>query len=238
MSLRSLDVTETRPASLDNVALLSPLAPADRAALARQCKWRRFEEGEQIVDRLGDTHDLCFVIEGRARVVNHSMSGREISFDDVETGGFFGEMSAIDGQPRSATVIALSPTVVAFLSPKRFEDLVLSTPRVGLAVMRRLTGMVRRSTERIMDLSTLGANNRIHAELLRLAKSEAKGANTAVIAPIPVHSDIASRVSTTRETVARVLNDLARDGVVERLDSALQIRDLRALRRMVEDVRG
>ncbi len=233
-------MTEPRLASLDTVELLSPLAPADRASLARACKWRRFEDGEQIVDHLGDTHDLCFVVEGRARVVNHSMSGREISFDDVETGGFFGEMSAIDGLPRSATVIALSSTLVAFLSPKRFEELVLSTPRVGLAVMRRLTAMLRQSTERIMDLSTLGANNRVHAELLRLAKAEAKAKtdNSAVISPIPVHSDIASRVSTTRETVARVLSDLARDGVVERHDSALKIRDLRALRRMVEDVRG
>ena len=231
-------MTEARPASLDHVTLLAPLAPADRATLARQGKWRRFEEGEQIVDRLGDTHDLCFVVEGRARVVNHSMSGREISFDDVEPGGFFGEMSAIDGQPRSATVIALASTLVAFLSPKRFEELVLGTPRIGLSVMKRLTVMVRSSTERIMDLSTLGANNRIHAELLRLAKPEAKGANSAVISPIPVHSDIASRVSTTRETVARVLSDLARDGVVERGETALLIRDLRALRRMVEDVRG
>ena len=231
-------MTEARPASLDHVTLLAPLAPADRATLARQCKWRRFEEGEQIVDRLGDTHDLCFVVEGRARVVNHSMSGREISFDDVEPGGFFGEMSAIDGQPRSATVIALASTLVAFLSPKRFEELVLGTPRIGLSVMKRLTVMVRSSTERIMDLSTLGANNRIHAELLRLAKPEAKGAKSAVISPIPVHSDIASRVSTTRETVARVLSDLARDGVVERGETALLIRDLRALRRMVEDVRG
>ncbi|MEI6558770.1 MAG: Crp/Fnr family transcriptional regulator [Rhodospirillaceae bacterium] len=231
-------MTETRPASLDHITLLAPLAPADRAALARQCKWRRFDEGEQIVDRLDDTHDLCFIVDGRVRIVNHSMSGREISFDDVEAGAFFGELSAIDGQPRSATVIALSSTAVAFLSPKRFEDLVLGTPRIGFAVMRRLADMVRRSNERIMDLSTLGANNRIHAELLRLAKPDAKGGNRAVISPIPVHSDIASRVSTTRETVARVLSDLARDGVVERGDSALLIRDLRALRRMVEDVRG
>ena len=230
-------MTEARPASLDHIPLLAPLTPAELASLARQCKWRRFEEGEQIVDRLADTYDFCFIAEGRARVVNHSMSGREISFDDVEAGTFFGELSAIDGQPRSATVIALSATLVAFLSPKRFEELMLEKPKVSLAVMRRMAGMVRRSNERIMDLSTLGANNRVHAEVLRLAKPDAKGANTAIISPIPVHSDIASRVSTTRETVARVLSDLARDGLVERGDTALLIRDLRKLRRMVEDVR-
>jgi len=108
--------------------------------------------------------------------------------------------------------------------------------------MRRLAGMVRRSTERIMDLSTLGANNRVHAELLRLARPadprDRAKANTATISPIPLHADIASRVSTTRETVARVLNDLARDGILERGESVLSILDMRKLHRMVEEVRG
>ncbi|MEI6986212.1 MAG: Crp/Fnr family transcriptional regulator [Rhodospirillaceae bacterium] len=235
-------MSENQAASLDRIALLSPLAQADRSTLARQCKWRRFEDGEQIVDRLDDTQDLCFIVEGRARILNHSVSGREISFDEIETGGFFGELSAIDGEPRSASVEALGNTMVAFLSPRRFEELVLTNPKTAFEVMRRLAGMVRRSTERIMDLSTLGANNRVHAELLRLAKPDgppgSAKANTASIAPIPVHADIASRVSTTRETVARVLSDLARDGLVERGETALLIRNLPKLRRMVEDVRG
>lgn len=231
-------MAEQRPASLDGITLLASLEPERRAALARQCKWRRFQSGEQIFDRSADTHDLCFVVEGTVRVVNHSLSGREISFDDVAAGGFFGEMSAIDGEPRSATVVALNDTLIAFLAPARFEELVLSYPRVGLLVMRRLTVIVRRATERIMDLSTLGANNRIHAELLRLAQPAGPRENSAVISPIPVHSDIASRVSTTRETVARVLSDLSRDGVLERRDSALVIRDLRRLHQMVDDVRG
>ena len=235
-------MSEPHPSTLDHITLLESLTPGDRATLVRQCKWRRFEEGEQILDRLDESQDICFIVEGRARIVNHTVGGREISFDDVEPGGFFGEMSAIDGAPRSATVIALTRTQVAFLSPRRFEELVLRFPRIALAVMTRLTAMVRRSTERIMDLSTLGAANRIHAELLRLAHPSgaagAANANTALIKPIPVHSDIASRVSTTRETVARVLNDLARDGLVERGDAALVIRDLSKLRHMVEDVRG
>ncbi|CAK0745687.1 CRP/FNR family transcriptional regulator, cyclic AMP receptor protein [Azospirillaceae bacterium] len=232
-------MADQRPASLDRSALLASLDTERRAALARQCKWRRFQNGEQIFDRSSDTHDLCFVVEGTVRVVNHSLSGREISFDDVEAGGFFGELSAIDGEPRSASVVALNDTLIAFLAPARFEELVLAYPRVGLLVMKRLTGMVRRSTERIMDLSTLGANNRIHAELLRLARpTGGPRENTAIISPIPVHSDIASRVSTTRETVARVLSDLTRDDLLERRDNALVIRDLRRLHQMVDDVRG
>ena len=104
--------------------------------------------------------------------------------------------------------------------------------------MERLASMVRHSTERIMDLSTLAANNRVQAELLREARTNMKGENQAEISPIPVHGDIASRVSTTRETVARVLGDLARQGVVERTKDTLIIRDVAQLARMVEDGRG
>ena len=89
-----------------------------------------------------------------------------------------------------------------------------------------------------MDLSTLGANNRVHAELLRQARVVGTDENVARITPIPVHSDIASRVSTTRETVARVLNDLARKKLVERQKNALVILDVDRLEDMVEEVRG
>ncbi|NJO55864.1 MAG: winged helix-turn-helix domain-containing protein [Rhodospirillales bacterium] len=89
-----------------------------------------------------------------------------------------------------------------------------------------------------MDLSTLAAQNRIQAELLRMAQQHRFRPNAATIEPIPVHTDIASRVSTTRETVARVLNDLARKGIVERSKGALVIHDLKRLTAMVSDVRG
>ena len=89
-----------------------------------------------------------------------------------------------------------------------------------------------------MDLSTLAANNRVQADLLRLARNSMVGENRAELTPIPVHGDIASRVSTTRETVARVLSDLSRQGVVERQKDRLVIDDVDHLEDMVEEVRG
>ena len=78
----------------------------------------------------------------------------------------------------------------------------------------------------------------MHAELLRLAKDAVNDDNTAAISPIPIHGDIASRVSTTRETVARVLGDLSRSKIVRRESDALVIVDLERLQSMIERVRG
>jgi len=226
-------------ASLDGIDLLRPLAPAERATLVRQCSWRRFQADAPIIDHLSETRDVIFVVAGKVRVLSHSAAGREISFDDVEAGGFLGEIAAIDGLPRSASVAAVEDgTLIAFLAPKPFRDLVTGHPDLAIAVMKRLCRVVRVTTDRVMELSTLGANNRVHAELLRLAKRGRMEGAAAVIAPIPVHADIASRVSTTRETVARVLNDLAREGLVERRTDALVVRDVPRLEQLVEEVRG
>jgi CRP/FNR family cyclic AMP-dependent transcriptional regulator len=229
---------ETPAASLDTVRLLDSLTPTERAAIARQCRWRRYTADEQIIDQMSDTRDVCLIVEGRVQVVLYSMSGREITFDDVEAGGHFGELAAIDGQPRSASVIALTDTLVAFMSPRLFQDIVTNHPKIALNVMQRLAAIVRSNTGRIMDLSTLGANNRVHAELLRLAKATLKPDNTAEITPIPIHGDIASRVSTTRETVARVLSDLTRQGIIEKRGHSLMMLDYERLEQMVDEVRG
>ncbi|NUB13172.1 cyclic nucleotide-binding domain-containing protein [Azospirillum brasilense] len=227
------------PSRLDGITLLSPLSAEERAAVARQCRWRRFHANEQIIDHQGESRDVALVVDGRVRVLSHSPTGREISFDDIEAGGFLGEMAAIDGLPRSASAVALEEgTLIAFLAPRPFQDLVSGHPDLAMAVMRRLCRVVRIATDRVMELSTLGANNRVHAELLRLAKRGRMEGGTAVIAPIPVHADIASRVSTARETVSRVLNDLARDGLVERRADALVVRDLCRLEALGGDVRA
>jgi CRP-like cAMP-binding protein len=232
------EVPDASPASLDRIELLSALSPQERATIARQCVWKRYRPDEQIIDHLSDTRDVCFVVEGSVRVVMFSASGREITFDDVEAGGFIGELSAIDERPRSASVVAITNSLVALMPPRLFREVAVGHPPIALALMRRLAAVIRGATERIMDLSTLGANNRVHAELLRLGKPGVKDDNTAFITPIPVHSDVASRVSTTRETVARVFSDLTRGGLLEKRGHSLVIRDYARLEQMVEDVRG
>ncbi len=224
--------------SLSEIHLLEDLSEEELAALEHACAWRQFAPHEQIIDRHADSRDIFFVVKGRVRVVNYSLSGREVSFDDISEGGYVGELAAIAGEPRSANIVALAETVVATLSPQRLQELARSHPAVSFELLKRLAHIVRTSTDRIMDLSTLGAHNRVHAEILRLSRENERDDNTAVIRPIPIHSDIASRVSTTRETVARVLSDLARAELVKRGRNALVVRDMERLEDMVEQFRG
>lgn len=225
--------------SFEGIALFSSLNKAEKEELARQCRFKRYAVGEHIIDGQSESKDIFFVIAGTVRVVNYSLSGREVALDDIGPGNYFGELAALDNGPRSAFVVAQGgDAVAASMSPEVFLRLLSTKPLVGMEIMKRLARMVRQANDRIMDLSVLGANNRVHAELLRQAWGFTKDGKTAAIKPIPVHSDIASRVSTTRETVARVLNDLAREGIVERQKDTLLVKDMSKLAVMVEDVRG
>lgn len=232
------NVKEPEKSTLAGVGLLAKLAAQELRNLEQACTWRRFTDHEQIIDRQSNTTDIFFVIEGRVRVVNYSLSGKEITLEDLEPGAHFGELSALDNQPRSASVMALEECLVAALPQERFLKLIADNSEISYRLLRDLAAIVRNSTDRIMDLSTLAANNRVQADLLRQAQSGLIGENQAEIRPIPVHGDIASRVSTTRETVARVLSDLARQNIVERKKDVLLIKDLATLREMVEEVRG
>lgn len=225
--------------SLSSVSLFEDLGTAELEAIEKLCAFNRYSAQEQIIDRDSESRDVFFVVEGRVRVVLYSLSGREVTLDDLESGSYFGQLAALDGHPRSASVMALESTLVATMRPSHFTAMLESHPSIAMKVMLEFTRIIRASTDRIMDLSTLGANNRVHAELLRQARVVGTDeSGTARISPIPVHSDIASRVSTTRETVARVLNDLARKKIVERQKNALVIVDVDRLEDMVEEVRG
>jgi CRP-like cAMP-binding protein len=90
----------------------------------------------------------------------------------------------------------------------------------------------------VFEFSALAVNNRIHAELLRLAQDHMTGENVAVIDPVPTHAEIASRISTRREAVTREFNQLSRAGIVQRRSSTLVVRDVERLKRLVQDVVG
>lgn len=225
--------------SLKNIEIFRDCSEADRRRIEQRCRWRKYQPQDAIIDRAAQSHEVHFITSGRVRVVDHTASGKEVSFDDIDAGGLIGEMAAIDGGERSASVIAVQPTVTGALDQRNFLNVLADHPDVALAMMQRLTRIVRQSGQRIMELSTLGAHNRVHAEMLRLARRAAgDDAAQARIYPIPVHADIASRVSTTRETVARVLSDLSKQGLIRRDGNALVIADIPALEEMVERVRS
>jgi CRP/FNR family transcriptional regulator, cyclic AMP receptor protein len=221
--------------SLRGVGLLDGLPDDALRSIEKSCNWRIYPRDEQILDRDSDSRDVYFVVTGEVQVVNYSMTGREIAFAKVRQGGYFGELAAIDGKPRSANVVAAQKILIASLPRSRFEPLLLEHPRLAMRVIERLAHIVRLCDNRIMDLSTLRAVQRVQQETLRLAELGKAQTGELAIATLPTHKDIAARASTSRETVARVLKQLDDAGIIERTGKSLRILEPDALRQLIED---
>jgi CRP-like cAMP-binding protein len=222
---------------LKRVRLLAGVPASALERLAQLCRWRHCPAGQRVISREAPDQDVYLIVSGRVRVTSFSASGRQVTFRDIPAGDWFGDFAAIDGLSRSADVVALDDALVAAMRPAVFRDLLHEHPAVCDRMLQRLVTSVRELTERVFDLSTLGVQNRVHAEVLRLARQAGVKANVARIDPAPRHTEIASQVSTYREQVTRELSAMAKQGLVERAGRALVIPDVARLEKIVAEVR-
>jgi CRP/FNR family transcriptional regulator, cyclic AMP receptor protein len=213
---------------------LSTLEAYDRDALALRWSTRTYKRDETILAHDEAGRDVFFVLEGRARATIYSENGRAVAYRDIEPGDIFGELAAIDGGARSASVVALTDMIAARLSRSAFRELVTTHPSFTWGLLRHLSAQMRRMTERIHEFSTLVVRKRLVRELLRLAGDDGKSAKDLIIEPAPTHFDLAAKISTHREAVSRQMSALTKRGLVTKQGGRLLLRGIETLRALVE----
>jgi CRP/FNR family transcriptional regulator, cyclic AMP receptor protein len=234
---RPSPMSERPRKSLAAIVLLKGLPAAALSELAAACAWRTRAAGEAIIRSEDRTDDVYFLVDGRVRAVIYSAEGHIISLRDLVAGDTFGELAAIDGKARSASIEAVTACTCASLSGARFRALVAAQPVLALALLRRSVLLVRSLTDRVVEYSTLSVPNRVHAELLRLALAAGPRANNATL-PRLTHAELASRISTHREAVTRELRKLAKLGIVASRGRTLTVLDLARLQQLVNVASG
>jgi len=221
---------------LRQIELLQGLPSARLDEISRQCAWRSYDAGQRLVAREDADRDVHFIVAGAVRVTTYSSGGRETSFRELSAGTSFGEIAALDGRPRSADVVALVPGLLASLPPAAFRSLLREEWTVNERVLLSLTDLVRSLMDRVVEVSTLNVQQRVCAELLRLARSGSGSgqANEARIAPAPRHAELAHRVSSYREQITRELSALVKSGVLAKDGDALVVLDISRLQHLAE----
>jgi CRP-like cAMP-binding protein len=139
--------------SLAGATLLKGLSADSLARVQQNCSWRRYEPGEPIVEYLDRSDDVFFLASGEARVIVYSLAGKVVSFHDLGPGDLFGELPAIDGRPRSASVEARTSCLVASMKALSFQELLQAEPLVMQAVLRQLVSTIRRLSTRVYEFS-------------------------------------------------------------------------------------
>jgi CRP-like cAMP-binding protein len=231
-------VVETTADTLLGVDIFRSLEGGARASIARHCHTFRYPAHHEVICNRDTSDDVYFVISGEVRATIFSRAGREVAFRDLPAGEMFGDLAAIDGQPRCSNVITQDESVVLKMSAAAFREVLAEHPEIALATLRRLTQLVRDLSDRVVEFSTLGVNNRIHAEILRIARQYPEDGGEVEITHPPTHSDIASRVSTRREAVTKEFSRLTDMGLIERRGKSLLVRDVARLRHMIDHLKG
>lgn len=206
------------------------LPEAARARVAEACRWENHAAGTAIIRHQDTDRDLVILIEGRARVCVYAHGGQPVSFRDIAAGDLVGELSALDGAPRSAFVEALTAARTARLPPEQLSALLAAEPALATALLLHMTALVRDLSDRLVAATSQKADQRIRGDLLRRAEEVPRKGREVALSPAPLHADIAARVGTQREAVSRELGRLSRAGLVRRSGGDLVICDLDALR--------
>lgn len=220
--------------TLAHVPLFRSLRPDAIAQLDTRCTWRQVAAKQSLVEYDGLGTDVFFLTSGSLRVQISTSAERDIIFTDVKPGEFFGELAAIDGKARSAGVLAVTQATVACMPAAVFCEALRQHPEVAAQVMRLLVGRIRALTQRVHEFSAMHVKQRICAELLRRSRPVRNGSDQAIVSPPPTHAEIAARVSTRREMVARELKALERAGMLAKRKGAFVLNDVRGLMQLLQ----
>jgi CRP/FNR family transcriptional regulator/CRP/FNR family cyclic AMP-dependent transcriptional regulator len=202
---------------LRNVSLFESLDQQELEALSEVTFTRTFSKDNVIIlaEEEGDT--LFILKKGQVKVSIVSEEGREVILSLLGPGSVFGELSLLDGKPRSANVVATEETDLLMLRRADFLQLIYKTPQIATALLAELATRMRKTDRQIEGLALLDVTSRISDTLLQLATEQgAETADGVTIESRPTHQELANMSGTTRETVSRVLKRLEGQGYINR----------------------
>jgi CRP/FNR family cyclic AMP-dependent transcriptional regulator len=194
------------PTTLQLAAIADPLV----RELASHGQVRAFAKNAVIINE-GDTSNSLFVLlSGKVKIYSSDVSGREIIYDDHGPGEYVGEM-ALDGQPRSASVMTLEPTVCSVLNREDVRQAITTNPDIAIQMISTLIGRARVATASVRNLALLDVYGRVARLLLDMAEDKD---GKLIIPERLTQQDIGDRVGASRDMVSRIFKDLVAGGYI------------------------
>jgi len=217
---------------LRKIPLLSDLSDEEILRVKSHIRIRQYAKREVVLQKGAPGDSLLFLLTGSLQVIDITEDGRAIGLRLLQPGDFFGEIAVINGSMRSASVVALTPVLVALLPRAVALHLFSHSPSVANQMLRFLAEKVQRDSEFRALLSIHNTSRRIFTFLDLLKEKKEGGVH--VVENLPTHQDIANMINTSRETVTRALLVLVQQGIVEKGAHRLVIVKPEALQKLIE----
>jgi CRP-like cAMP-binding protein len=225
---------------LQRCPLFVSAEPGDLEDMVRHLRRRRFRRGEVIFHEGDPADSLHVVASGAVKIVLSSDEGEEAIIATLHPGDFFGELSLLDGSPRSATAVAVDATETLSLPRDTFLEELGRSASLRDSLLRSLAGELRRLTGHVEELHFMDLSGRLASRLVRLAadadpppRRTEDGRVEATLEWPFTQSDLAAMIGATRQSVNRLLVDLVDRGLVRIERETLVIPDLERLERLV-----
>lgn len=197
-------------AQLKGVPLFSSLSDDQLDMIFRTGTLKRYPKGHLVVQQSSPGDTFYVVVSGCVKVTLLSKDGKEIILSVLKNSDFFGELSLMDNEPRSANVIVAEDSTLFQLTQKQFHQLITTYPDILKKVMKELCTRLRRADEKIGGLAFLDAYGRTISVVLQLAHERGiKTKNGGIeISYAPTHQELSNMVGVSRETITRIIKVL------------------------------
>ena len=203
---------------LRSIPLFAGLPENQVYQIARMAGVRKVPRNTTLV-RVGDKTDALYVlVSGSAKVLNRDVEGREVILTLLGAGECFGEMSLIDGSPRSADVVSCEPCELLVIAKSDFAHALSENVDLCLNIMKSLADRLREANRKIESLALLDVYGRVAKLLLDFSELED---GRRVIRRKVGKQDMAKMVGASREMVSRVMKDLESRGYVRSEEGCL-----------------
>ncbi len=216
---------------LKYIPLFSELAEEDLKEIVKLAVRQIYKKDNMILieEEIGST--MFIILDGRVKISRISEDGREVILSILSEGDFFGEMSILDGQNRSANVVTLEDSKIMIVRREDFLKMLRDYPQIAINLLKELAHRLRRSDSQIKSLSLQNATGKVASTLLRIADDSGKIHMGQVEIPrLPPQQDLANMAGTSRETISRVLKTLSKQGYLKKEGSRLIILDYESFR--------
>jgi CRP/FNR family transcriptional regulator, cyclic AMP receptor protein len=210
---------------------LARLGPVDREALCARGRRRQWPTGASLFLEGEQCSTVMIVVSGRVKVFSLTENGEEILLAVRGPGALLGELSAVDGAPRSASVAALEPVVALVVPLRSFVEFMRQHGDAAIALLQMVTGKLRDADRKRIEVAAHDIAGRVALRLVELADRFGEPDGQGVRIAVALSQDeLAGWVGASREAVAKALRVLRDRGYVTTGRRTMTVLDLERLR--------
>ena len=212
----------TDEVQLKNIPLFSGLSDDEMDSVTSIANKRSYPKNTIIINEGDETDSLYLILSGKVKIVLSDEDGKEITISILEPNNYFGELSLIDEEPRSARVVTMEKCQFSIIHKSDFNHVLDNHPALVRNLLKDLTKRLRMANKNIESLALMDVYGRVARTLLQFSVEEG---DVRVIHERLTQKDIANMVGASREMVSRIFKDLTTGGYITIESGKITIND-------------